>query len=100
MPQTAFTVEPIGRWWRGGFRLVGDFHPGEIYQVTFKEGCRRRTAPSLPKDLVRSVYVPRAEGGEGGCAGAVPGARGALAVPVAGANVERFTAQPRRGMPT
>ncbi|HOO20201.1 MAG TPA: MG2 domain-containing protein [Kiritimatiellia bacterium] len=96
-PQTAFTVEPIGRWWKEGFRLRGDFHPGEIYQVTFKEGLPAANGSSLPKDLARTVHVPpRKKAVKVDVPGRYLAPGGALAVPVAGANVERFTAQLRR----
>ena len=95
-PATDITVEAVDQWRHSGLVLRGAFRPGEIYEVTFKAGLPAANGSSLPQDVRRTVQFPlpkpaiRLD---------VPGRylspRGALSVPVAAVNLEKYVARLR-----
>ncbi len=93
-PAVSFTVEAVDQWWWQGLMLRGDFEPGEIYQVTFKEGLPAANGSSLPQGVTRRIHFPprqKAVRVESPGRYLAPG--GALSVPVAAANLDRFVAR-------
>jgi alpha-2-macroglobulin len=57
-PAVAFTLETVDHWWRRGLVLRGDFKPGEIYEITLKQGLPAANGSSLPKTLTRTLHFP------------------------------------------
>lgn len=95
-PAVSFTVEAVEDWEGRGLVLHGDFKPGAIYEVTFKEGLPAANGSSLAQTLTRSIQFPlpspavRLES-----PGRYLSPRGTLSVPVSAANLREFEARLR-----
>ncbi len=99
-PEVSFTVAPTHRWRWDGVRLNGDFQPGGIYTVTFKEGLPAANGSSLPQDATRTVHFPpRGRAVRLDSPGRYLAPGGALAVPVLTAGLERYEARLSPVMP-
>ena len=95
-PAVSYTVEAVDDWDGRGLVLHGDFKPGAIYEVTFKEGLPAANGSSLVKTITRSIQFPlpspavRLES-----PGRYLSPRGTLSVPVSAANLQEFEARLR-----
>lgn len=95
-PATTYTVAAVDDWEGRGLVLRGDFKPGEIYEVAFKEGLPAANGSSLPKTVSRTIQFPlpspavRIE-----APGRYLSPRGTLSVPVQAANLKGYVARLR-----
>ncbi|MGD9611863.1 MAG: alpha-2-macroglobulin [Kiritimatiellia bacterium] len=95
-PATEFTVEAVDEWRRSGLVLRGAFRPGEIYEVTFKQGLPAANGSSLPQEIRRSVQFPLPKPAiRFDAPGRYLSPRGTLSVPVAAVNLEKYVARLR-----
>ena len=93
-PATSFAVEAVEEWDWQGLRLRGEFQPGGIYDVTFKEGLPAANGSSLPKTIRRTVHFPpREKAVRIDSPGRYLAPGGTLAVPVSAANLEKYAAR-------
>jgi hypothetical protein len=95
-PAVTYTVDAVDDWSGRGVVLRGDFKPGEIYEVAFKEGLPAANGSSLPKTVSRTVQFPlpapavRIE-----APGRYLSPRGTLSIPVQAANLKEYVARLR-----
>ena len=95
-PATDFTVEAVDEWRRSGLVLRGAFKPGEIYEVTFKQGLPAANGSSLPQEIRRTVQFPLPKPAiRFDAPGRYLSPRGTLSVPVAAVNLEKYVARLR-----
>lgn len=93
-PAVDYVVETVDRWRLCGLVLRGNFRPGEIYEVEFRQGLSAANGSSLPATLRRTVQFPlpapavRLE-----TPGRYLSPRGTLSVPVAAANLRKYVAR-------
>ena len=93
-PAVEYTVEAVDQWYRSGLMLRGAFKPGEIYEVTFKEGLPAANGSSLPKTIRRSVQFPLpAPAVRMETPGRYLSPRGTLSVPVSAVNLKEYVAR-------
>jgi hypothetical protein len=95
-PAADFTVEAVDDWRGSGLVLRGDFKPGDIYEVTFKEGLPAANGSSLPQDDPPQRAVPAAEaGGPLDAPGRYLSPRGTLSRAGAAVNLKEYVARLR-----
>ncbi|MDY0149857.1 MAG: MG2 domain-containing protein, partial [Kiritimatiellia bacterium] len=93
-PAVAFTVESVNAYWWKGLLVRGDFQPGAIYDITFKEGLPAANGSSLPQTLSRKIqFPPRKKAVRVDSPGRYLAPGGALCVPVLAANLEQYVAR-------
>lgn len=99
-PEVAFTAESVSRWNEQGVRLQGDFLPGGIYEVTFREGLPAANGASLPKTQRRRIHFPpRRKAVRLDPPGRYLAPGGTLSVPVSAASLDRYAARLSRVYP-
>lgn len=92
-PAVDFTVESVDSYWWKGLLVRGDFQPGAIYTITFKEGLPAANSSSLPQALTRKIQFPaREKAVRVDSPGRYLAPGGALCVPVLAANLEHYVA--------
>ena len=92
-PAVEFTVESVDSYWWKGLLVRGDFQPGAIYTITFKEGLPAANSSSLPQALTRKIqFPPRKKAVRVDSPGRYLAPGGALCVPVLAANLEQYVA--------
>ncbi len=95
-PAVSYTVEAVDDWEGRGLLLHGDFKPGGIYDVTFKEGLPAANGSSLAKTVSRTLQFPlpspavRLES-----PGRYLSPKGTLSVQVSASNLREFEASLR-----
>ena len=95
-PAVSCTVEAVEDWEGRGLVMRGDFKPGAIYEVTFREGLPAANGSSLAATIRRSIQFPlpssavRLES-----PGRYLSPRGTLSVPVSASNLKEFEASLR-----
>ncbi len=90
-PATDYVVDAVDDWRGRGLVLRGDFKPGEIYEVVFKEGLPAANGSSLPKTLKRTVQFPLPSPAVRlDAPGRYLSPRGTLSIPVQAANLEEY----------
>ncbi len=95
-PAVSYTVEAASHWRGGGIRIRGEFEPGGVYSVTFKEGLRAANGSVLLESITRRVQFPqRAPALRFQHRGRYLAPAGQLLVPIEGVNIEEWTASLR-----
>lgn len=99
-PDVAFTVEAENSYSWASAQVRGDFTPGDVYEVTLKEGLPARNGASLAQTVVKRVSIPEPRAD---IRIDVPGRylspRGMLRVPVRAVNSSTFTARAAKVYP-
>ena len=99
-PAVDYAVEAVDHWRHSGLVLRGKFKPGEIYEVTFKEGLPAANGSSLPREIRRTVQFPQPSPAvKMEAPGRYLSPRGTLSVPVAAVNLEKYVARLRPVFP-
>lgn len=95
-PSADYTVEVVDDWDGRGLVLRGDFKPGDIYEVAFKEGLPAANGSSLPQTISRSVQFPLPESAVRiEAPGRYLSPQGTLAVTVMASNLKEYVARLR-----
>ncbi len=91
-PAVRYTVSTRQEWSRSGIFLTGDFKPGGVYSITFKEGLRAVNGSQLQESITRLVQFPnRGPSIAFDTSGRYLSPRGRLTVPVRLVNMEEWT---------
>ena len=93
-PPVTRTIE-AGHDWRGGdVTIRGNFKPGHVYTVTFKEGMPAANGERLKSSITRTVQFPNREPAlQIDNPGRYLSPQGSLAVPVSSINIPGWTAR-------
>ena len=100
VPEVKYHMEQSDYWWRRAVFLRGDFEPGQIYEVRFKEGLPASNGATLPRDIVRKVQFPlRNRGIRLAATGRYLAPGGSLSIPVEASGLDTFTAKMAKVVP-
>lgn len=95
-PAVNYTVEAVDDWYGRGVVLRGDFNPGDIYEVSFKEGLLAANGSSLPKTASRAVQFPLPSPAvRVDAPGRYLSPRGTLTIPVSAVNLQKVVTRLR-----
>jgi alpha-2-macroglobulin len=91
-PAVRYTVTTQRDWYESGLVLTGDFEPGAVYSITFKEGLRASNGSELQQTVTRLVQFPnRRPSLAFDTSGRYLSPRGRLMVPVQLVNMDEWT---------
>jgi alpha-2-macroglobulin len=92
-PPVRYNVTVHSQWSEAGIHLTGDFQPGHVYAITFKEGLRAANGAVLQEAITRHVQIPnRAPALTFDSGGRYLSPRGSLTVPLRLVNLHEWTA--------